>query len=165
MGSGSQHLMHAYYDHSVPTPPHEPAETMLEWDDSRRVHKWFRTFAMTAARSSVQLSSSAHSAEDVRAAFLSLTEGLDGLRRHLLELGSHFDDTDWLVSTCVSIILVAHRLTCFYLDLHPVCPLFYLHSRSRQRIQPEFWYPRPGLCRRGEQARRRHQLPQTKALT
>ncbi|KAI0712731.1 hypothetical protein C8T65DRAFT_695252 [Cerioporus squamosus] len=92
LSNESQNLMRAYYEHMVATPQHEAP---LDYTSTRRAYKEFRTYAKTAARSCVSLSSSAHSEEDIQAAFLSLTEGLEGLRRHLLELP--LENPAWLL--------------------------------------------------------------------
>ncbi|RDX40598.1 hypothetical protein OH76DRAFT_1490151 [Lentinus brumalis] len=94
----SQNLMDAYMKRMVATPTHAAGEPILEFNDTRVVYHHFRTFAKTAARSSVLLSSSAHSAEDVHSAYLSLTEGLEGLRRALLRVYG-LEDSSWLTAS------------------------------------------------------------------
>ncbi|KAI0682329.1 hypothetical protein C8T65DRAFT_750609 [Cerioporus squamosus] len=92
LNNESQNFMHAYNEHMVATPQHE---SPLDYRSTRRAYSEFRTYAKIAARSCVSLSSSAHSEEDIQATFLSLTEGLDGLRRRLLELP--LENPAWLL--------------------------------------------------------------------
>ncbi|KAI0720194.1 hypothetical protein C8T65DRAFT_735954 [Cerioporus squamosus] len=92
LNNESQNFMHAYNEHMVATPQHE---SPLDYRSTRRAYSEFRTYAKIAARSCVSLSSSVHSEEDIQAAFLSLTEGLDGLRRRLLELP--LENPAWLL--------------------------------------------------------------------
>ncbi|KAI1782308.1 hypothetical protein LXA43DRAFT_1104287 [Ganoderma leucocontextum] len=86
----SANLLHAYYKLSLPGSPTgaESVDVDLPLDNQTkaRAYSEFRKFAKTAARSCVLLSQPRRSLDDVRASYISLLEGLEGLRGYLREL-------------------------------------------------------------------------------
>ena len=97
------------------TPNHAPEDCVLDYTDTKSIYHHFRSFAKTAARSCNLLSSSSHSVEEVSSAYLSLSEGLEGLRRWLQEHSAFDPGLPWLATPYVLMILLVTSLAYAYI--------------------------------------------------